>query len=70
MGLGRQIMKTRLIQIATLLLLTSAAGLASAAEPETTSLPRVETPTVVAQPAEDRDRLAWQRVGAPSTLEG
>lgn len=63
-------MKTRLIQIATLLLLASGGGLANAADPVTPSIPQAETATVFQTPAEDRDRIAWQRVGAPSTLEG
>lgn len=63
-------MKTRLIQIATLLLLASGAGLANAADPAAPSIPQAETSAVFQPPAEDRDRIAWQRVGAPSTLEG
>lgn len=71
-------MKSRLIQIATLLLLSSGAGLAGAAEPATTPPPRIEAPAPARQPAESAaqqpterpDRLAWQRVGSPTTQEG
>jgi len=65
-------MKTRLIQIAALLMLLGGSGLASAAEVETTRQvqagQQASAPTTA--PAEERDRLAWQRVGAPESLEG
>lgn len=56
-------MKTRLIQIATLLMLL-AGGTASAAEVPATPAPQAVSPAV--QPTV-QERVAWQRVGAPDT---
>lgn len=61
-------MKTRFIQIVTLLLLLGGPGLAGAATVATP--PQAETATTEQQAPLDRDRLAWQRVGSPTTLEG
>lgn len=59
MGTGRQIMKSRLIQITLLFLLTVAPTLARAADP-------VDSATITA--AQSSERLSWQRVGAPDQL--
>lgn len=61
-------MKTRFIQIAALLLLLGGSSLAGAADTSTT--PQAETASTSQHPSEDRDRIAWQRVGSPQTLEG
>ena len=63
-------MKTRLIQIATLTLLLGGTGLARAAEPASAPRSQIETPAPAQPPAEQRDQIAWQRVGSPLTLEG
>ena len=61
-------MKTRLIQIAALLLMLGGTGLASAAEAESTR--QVQTSAPATAPAEAVVQLAWQRVGSPESLEG
>jgi len=61
-------MKTRFFQIAILLLLLGGPGLAGAAVVATP--PQAETATTEQPVPLERDRLAWQRVGSPSTLEG
>jgi hypothetical protein len=56
-------MKTRLIQIALLAAFLAGPTLARAADAEP---PREAQATATTpQPAETRDQLAWQRVGAP-----
>lgn len=63
-------MKTGLIQIATLFCLSLCAGFAGAAQeaaPPRTEL--VAVPAAAQQPVPDRDTLAWQRVGAPASLD-
>jgi len=62
-------MKTRLIQMLALLALLAGPGLAGAAEVSTPPQAGVEAPATDGQGVDDRDRLAWQRVGSPLTLE-
>lgn len=61
-------MKTRLIQIAALLLMLGGSGLASAAEAETTRQAQASAPTTAT--TQEPVQVAWQRVGAPETQQG
>ncbi|MDD4880953.1 MAG: hypothetical protein PHR30_12965 [Gallionellaceae bacterium] len=63
-------MKTRLIQIAALLLMLGGTSLANAAEAETSRQAQASVPATAQAPAQERDQLAWQRVGAPESLAG
>ncbi|TCJ13512.1 hypothetical protein EZJ19_10160 [Parasulfuritortus cantonensis] len=58
-------MKTRLIQIATLLLLLGAANLAAAAERQPVPVQQAVAASTADAADGQRDRLSWQRVGAP-----
>lgn len=60
-------MKTRFLQYAALALLLCGPGLASAAD---APKPQETVAPASAQTADGQDRLAWQRVGAPETLQG
>lgn len=62
-------MKTRLIQMLALLALLAGPGLAGAAEVGNPPQVTAEVQPAAGQDADDRDRVAWQRVGSPRTLE-
>jgi predicted small lipoprotein YifL len=62
-------MKTRLIQMLALLALLAGTGLAGAAETATLPQAGAESQATTTQTVDDRDRIAWQRVGAPLTVE-
>lgn len=62
-------MKTRLIQMLALLFLLAGPGLAQAAEVAPPPQASAEAQPTAGQSADDRDRIAWQRVGSPLTLE-
>ncbi|NTV94792.1 MAG: hypothetical protein HGA75_05180 [Thiobacillus sp.] len=64
-------MKTRLIQIAILLLLLGGTGIAGAAESASTQQTQANAPeTSQAAAGEQRDVISWQRVGAPEEAIG
>ena len=56
-------MKSRLIQIALILLLATGPGLAAAAPADGPDAATIHA-------ADSAERLAWQRVGAPDSLPG
>lgn len=69
-------MTTKLTHIAGLLLLLSGLGLSPSASADTPNRPEnqpipsaTDSRTVIDNQTKTNDRLAWQRVGSPLTLE-
>lgn len=62
-------MKTRSIKLLALLLLLGSSGLAAATEVDTAPQVVAEASADAPKATEDRDRIAWQRVGSPEIQE-